>query len=47
MSSEISQPVREPQPRDYSVPWKFVDNWIGVGLLVVIDVIIFVLILVH
>jgi membrane protease YdiL (CAAX protease family) len=45
MSSEISQPVREPQPRDYSVPWKFVDNWIGVGLLVVIDVIIFVLML--
>ena len=41
MSSEIPQPVRP----DYTVPWKFVDNWIGVGLLAVIDVIIFVIML--
>lgn len=29
----------------YSVPWKFVDNWIGVALLAVIDVVIFIIML--
>jgi membrane protease YdiL (CAAX protease family) len=27
----------------YSVPWKFIDNWIGVALLAIIDVIIFII----
>ena len=38
----------EPQPSvtpNYSVPWKFIDNWIGVALLAIIDVVIFVLML--
>lgn len=30
---------------DDSVPWKFIDNWIAVGLLAVIDLIIFVIML--
>ena len=30
---------------DTSVPWKFIDNWIGVALLAIIDVVIFVLML--
>jgi hypothetical protein len=40
MNVENQQPV----PNliiSYSVPWKFIDNWIGVGLLVIIDIIIF------
>jgi membrane protease YdiL (CAAX protease family) len=28
----------------YSVPWKFIDNWIGVALLALIDVVIFTII---
>ena len=30
---------------DYAVPWKFIDNWIGVALLAIIDVVIFVIML--
>lgn len=30
---------------DYSVPWKFIDNWIGVALLAIIDVAIFIIML--
>ena len=30
---------------DTSVPWKFIDNWIGVALLAIIDVVIFVIML--
>ena len=43
MNSEIRQTVPTPEVPDYSVPWKFIDNWIGVGLLAVIDVIIFII----
>ncbi|HEY3474341.1 MAG TPA: type II CAAX endopeptidase family protein [Anaerolineales bacterium] len=45
MSFEIPQPVRGPEAPDYSVPWKFMDNWIAVALLAVIDVVIFVIML--
>ena len=30
---------------DYGVPWKYIDNWIGVLLLALIDVVIFVIML--
>jgi membrane protease YdiL (CAAX protease family) len=32
-----NQPVQVPEPVSYSVPWKPIDNWIGVALLVLID----------
>lgn len=43
MNSETSseQPVSTQAAPDYSVPWKFIDNWIGVVLLAMIDVVIF------
>ena len=41
-----NQPVASaPAAADYSVPWKFIDNWIGVALLAIIDVVIFVIML--
>lgn len=33
-----NQPVEMPEPVTYAVPWKPIDNWIGVILLAVIDV---------
>lgn len=44
MNSETQseQPVPAPEAPGYSVPWKFMDNWIGVGLLVLIDVVLFI-----
>ena len=47
MNSETrSEPlVTTPEAPDYAVPWKFIDNWIGVALLGLIDVIIFVILL--
>jgi uncharacterized protein len=48
MNSEIGteQPVTLPfETPNYSVPWRFIDNWIGVALLAVIDVVIFVMML--
>src|SRR5215211_6917631 len=44
MNSEIGSAETTPTP-DYSVPWKFIDNWIGVALLGLIDVVIFVIML--
>jgi len=38
MDIEIQQPVTTPETPQYSVPWKFMDNWIGVVLLALIDV---------
>jgi len=38
MNSEIQPPVPEPQPAEYTVPWKTNDTWIGVILLIVINV---------
>jgi uncharacterized protein len=32
-----NQPVQVPTPASYAVPWKSLDNWIGVLLLVLID----------
>ena len=47
MNSETQseQPVSLQESPDYSVPWKFIDNWIGVGLLALIDVVIFAIML--
>jgi len=45
MNSEIEQPVTISELPGYSVPWKFLDNWIGVALLALIDVVIFVIML--
>lgn len=41
MNSEIRLPLSA--VRDESVPWKFMDNWIAVGLLALIDVVIFLI----
>jgi len=43
--TETEQPVPTPGVPSYSVPWKFVDNWIGVGLLALIDVVLFIIML--
>jgi len=45
MNPEIQQPVSTPDAPTYSVPWRFIDNWIGVILLAVIDIAIFIIIL--
>lgn len=41
--TETEQPVPTPDVPSYSVPWKFIDNWIGVGLLALIDVVLFII----
>jgi membrane protease YdiL (CAAX protease family) len=43
MNSEIQQPISVPETPNYSVPWKFIDNWIGVVLLALIDIVIFII----
>jgi membrane protease YdiL (CAAX protease family) len=43
--TETEQPVTTSETPNYSVPWKFMDNWIGVALLVFIDVVIFIVML--
>ena len=43
MNSETPEPVPAPELLSYSVPWKFIDNWIGVILLVLIDLAIFLI----
>jgi membrane protease YdiL (CAAX protease family) len=45
MNLENGQIAAPPEIPDYSVPWKFIDNWIGVALLAIIDVVIFVMML--
>lgn len=42
MSLNVREPIAPAAAPDMSVPWKFIDNWIGVALLAVIDVILFV-----
>ena len=44
MNLENRQPVvpAEPPATSYSVPWKWIDNWIAVALLAVIDIVLFV-----
>jgi membrane protease YdiL (CAAX protease family) len=43
MNVEAQEPVSAPETPGYSVPWKFIDNWIGVVLLILIDVVIFII----
>jgi membrane protease YdiL (CAAX protease family) len=43
MNSEIQQPVPTPEAPNYSVPWKFMDNWIGVVMLALIDTVLLVI----
>jgi membrane protease YdiL (CAAX protease family) len=47
MNLEIQQPVPAPETPHYLVPWKFIDNLIGVGLLVLIQGILFIITLLH
>ena len=41
--TEPEQPVPTPEVPTYSVPWRFIDNWIGVALLALIDVVLFII----
>jgi len=43
MSVELQESVPAPEKPNYSVPWKYMDNWIGVTLLVLIDLTILIL----
>jgi membrane protease YdiL (CAAX protease family) len=43
MNLEIQEPVPASEVPGYSVPWKFMDNWIGVGLLAVINATLFII----
>ena len=43
MNVEGQQPVSAPETPNYSVPWKFMDNWIGVLLLIIVDLTIFII----
>ena len=43
MNSEIQEPVFTPETKKYSVKWKYMDNWIGVVLLIVIDLTVFLI----
>jgi membrane protease YdiL (CAAX protease family) len=38
MNSEMQPNVTTPEPQNYSVPWKPIDNWIGIFLLALIDI---------
>ncbi len=42
MNVEIQEPVPAPEVPGYAVPWKFMDNWIAVGLLALINVALFI-----
>jgi uncharacterized protein len=44
MNLEDRQSVLTSETPVYSVPWKFIDNWIGVALLALIDVALFALV---
>lgn len=43
MNVESPQTVSAPEIPVYSVPWKVMDNWIGVLLLIVVDLTIFII----
>lgn len=45
MNLENQTPVIPSSPPDYAVPWKSIDNWIGVALLAIIDVVVFAIML--
>ena len=38
MGQELGRPAPMPGSQEYSVPWSVLDNWIAVGLLVLLDV---------
>ena len=40
MNLEMRPTVPEPEPQSYSVPWKPIDNWVGIILLVLIDAVL-------
>jgi len=44
MNPEIQPPVQEPQPVEYTVPWKAGDNWVGVILLILVNAILLVIV---
>jgi len=43
MNLEPQEPVYAPESHSYFVPWQFIDNWIGVALLILIDLTIFII----
>jgi membrane protease YdiL (CAAX protease family) len=43
MNSEFGQSGSAPETPGYSVPWRFMDNWIGVALLALIDTVVFII----
>lgn len=45
MNSELQAPISETTKPSYIVPWKYIDNWIGVALLGILDIVIFILVL--
>ena len=45
LETETAQPIPESEKPNYSVPWKFIDNWIGVILLALIQGIIAIIML--
>ena len=45
MNVANEQPVRTSEAPRYSVPWRYEDNWIGVGLLAILDILIFIFLL--
>lgn len=45
MTSRIQETAPQQEIISYLVPWKLIDNWIGVALLALIDVVIFIIML--
>jgi len=43
LETETERPAPTPDAPNYSVPWRFIDNWIGVVLLALIDIVIFII----
>jgi membrane protease YdiL (CAAX protease family) len=43
MSTELQQPGAIPDPSEYFVPWTIFDSWLGVVMLVLIDVILLII----
>ena len=43
MSTELQQSPSIPDPSEYSVPWTIFDTWLGVGMLALIDAVLFII----
>jgi len=43
MSMELQQPASIPDRSDHAVPWTIFDTWLGVGMLALIDAILFII----